>query len=301
MISKKTLVILAGGLGSRYKGLKQTDAMSENGATIMEYSIYDALEAGFNKFVIVINKLVSEEFKTKINSVFKEKNAEVFWCVQSAESFVPVDFDVSEREKPWGTGHALLCAKNVVQENFFMINADDFYGKEIYQLASELTETEINEKTAVQIAFPLGKTLSESGSVSRGLCALNEKKELVSIDEKTKIFITENTIFHEDEHEKLEMRPYDLVSMNFWGFNPEIFNDFEQYFHDFLTANLKNNEEFFIPTVIQNLINEGKITVKVETSPSEWKGVTYPTDKMKLQKFLQTETAKNRYPVNLWN
>lgn len=299
-MNPKTIVILAGGLGSRYKGFKQTDGMNRHGSTIMEYSVYDAIEAGFNKFVIVIYPLIPDEFKNSISEKIKSAGVEVFWAEQKLSDFVPQELDFPDRTKPWGTSHALLCAGEFVNENFFMINADDFYGTEIYVTAADSLK-EIDESHAVQIAFPVGKTLSESGSVSRGLCEMNADGELLSIKEMTKVYRENGTVFYENEYGKTEIDENQLISMNFWGFSPAIFDELHSKFLDFLKNNPKNNEEFYIPGFVQSLIDENKLKVKVKESPSVWRGVTYASDKADFVEFLKSETEQNRYPDNLWS
>ncbi|MDO5614967.1 MAG: sugar phosphate nucleotidyltransferase [Cruoricaptor ignavus] len=301
MISKKTLVILAGGLGTRYNGLKQIDGILANGASILEYSIFDGLQAGFNKVVIIINPLIPENFKLKIEQNLKNKGVELHWVVQNTTDFVPENF-ILKREKPWGTAHALLCTKNVVKENFVVINADDFYGKETYQLASNMfSNSVVTRNTGLQIAFPVGKTISGNGKVSRGICVTDDDDNLVSIQEQTTIQKNGSEIFYEVENEKVKLDKNQLVSMNFWAFNAAILDEFEIKFQDFLKENPSEKSEFQLPTVIYQLILEKKLNVKVIKSPTDWKGVTYASDKIELQDFLQKEITQKRYPENLWN
>lgn len=301
MHSKKTAVILAGGLGSRYKGLKQVDGILENGATIMEYSIYDALQAGFNSFVIVINRLIPDTFKKKIEENLFAHSAELHWVIQEPDDFLPENYSAENRLKPWGTAHAVLCAGKAVKGNFIIINADDFYGKEIYRKAAHLMNSgKITDEHGAMIAFPVGGTVSESGTVSRGVCHLNSDGTLKEVEEHS---INQNAgkIFCVTQNGNDEIDSERLVSMNFWVLNEAVFSDFNRIFQEFLTGNPKETDEFQLPRVIQQLIDERKLKISVEKSPSSWKGVTYPEDKEALKIFLSDEISKNRYPENLWS
>lgn len=301
MNSKKTLLILAGGLGSRYKGLKQVDGILDNGSPILEYSIYDALKAGFNKVVIIVNKLIPKSYIERLNTISKGKSFELHWVYQEKDSFLPANSDVSQREKPWGTGHAILCARNVVQEPFVMINADDFYGKEAYQLASKEIDVHISGSQFGMAAYPVASTLSGNGYVARGICTLADEHYLVKIEEQTSIRKEGDSIVYSENGKDVEIAADTLVSMNFFIFHPDIFDTLEMYFNDFVQSDPEPSQEFYIPSAVQRMIDEKKAKVWVKASPSQWMGVTYADDKSSIKDFLTSEIEKNRYPENLWN
>lgn len=301
MNSKKTLLILAGGLGSRYKGLKQIDGILENGSPILEYSVYDALEAGFSKIVIIVNKLIPQSYIERLNTIAKEAHFELHWVYQEKDSFLGRNYDFSQRGKPWGTGHAVLCAKNMVKEPFVMINADDFYGKEAYQLAAKEIDLHISDSQFGMAGYPVGSTLSGNGHVARGICTLDDENYLIRIVEQTSIRQEGDSIVYTENGKDTEVEPNALVSMNFFIFHPEIFRHLELYFNDFLQSGPEPAEEFYIPSAVQKMIDEKKIKVLVKASPSQWMGVTYANDKDSIKDFLTAEIKRNRYPEDLWN
>ncbi|UKB82505.1 nucleotidyltransferase [Chryseobacterium sp. MEBOG06] len=301
MSSKKTLLILAGGLGSRYKGLKQVDGILSNGSPIMEYSIFDALEAGFNKIVIIVNKLIPQSYIERLNTISETKEFELHWIYQEINSIPVQGFDYSEREKPWGTGHAVLCAKYTIQEPFVMINADDFYGKEAYQIAAhEIDYHHISESQFGMIAYPVETTLSGHGAVARGICTLDDKNYLITVDEQTSIRKINSSIIYTENEKNIEISPDTLVSMNFFIFHPRIFCSLEAYFYDFIESDPSPAQEFYIPSAVQRMMDEKKVKVLVKSSPSKWMGVTYADDKKNIKDFLTAEIQKNRYPENVW-
>lgn len=299
MTTKKSLLFLAGGLGSRYNGLKQVEGILANNSPILEYSLFDAIRAGFNKFVFIINASVPESFIQKISEILEKRNLEFHWIVQSITDFVPVTFSTENRTKPFGTGHAVLCAKNVVNENFLVINADDFYGKNSFETASKLMEN-ITPENYATIAFPLKNTLSKNGSVSRGICEINENENLKSIEELTKIQSENSEIFAETSNGKRMLNPDDLVSMNFWMFHPSFFRFLERDFKNFIEKNPDEKQEFFLPSVVGKCIKENEVSVSVNVSDEIWKGVTYPEDKAEVQEFLKEKIKNGIYPENLW-
>jgi len=301
MNSKKTLLILAGGLGSRYKGLKQIDGILDNGSPILEYSIYDALEAGFSKVVIIVNRLIPQSYIDRLNTISGKAGFELHWVYQENESFLAQDFDISQRQKPWGTGHAVLCAKGKVPEPFVMINADDFYGKEAYQLAAEEIDARISGSRFGMAAYPVESTLSGNGNVARGICTLDADSYLVKIEEQTSIRKKGNLIIYTEKAKDIEIAPETLVSMNFFIFHPEIFDALEMYFNDFIKSDPEPTQEFYIPSAVQKMIDEKKAKVSVKVSPSQWMGVTYADDKSSIKDFLASEIKNNRYPEDLWN
>lgn len=301
MNSKKTLLILAGGLGTRYKGLKQVDGILENGSPILEYSIYDALEAGFNKIAVVINQFIPESYIERLEKISKMEKFELKWIYQEMEKFVPKEIDISSREKPWGTGHATLCAKEMIKEPFVIINADDFYGKEAYQLASrEMDLGNISEFQFELIAYPVETTLSKNGAVARGICALDSESYLLKIKEQTSLRKENSRIIYTENETDIEIKNQTLVSMNFFVFHPSIFNSLENYFIEFIKSNPLPKEEFYVPYAIQKMITTKKVKVLVKSSPSQWMGMTYPDDKIILKNYLEKQIQRNRYPANLW-
>jgi UTP-glucose-1-phosphate uridylyltransferase len=302
MSSKKTLLILAGGLGSRYKGLKQVDGILNNGSPILEYSVFDALEAGFNKVVIIVNKLIPKSYIERLNSISETKGFELHWIYQEIDSIPIQGFDYSKRQKPWGTAHAVLCAKDIVQEPFVMINADDFYGKEVYRLAAEGFElNQISDSQLGMAAYPVATTLSGNGTVARGICTLDPESYLIKVEEQTSIQKVNDSIIYIENGKNIEITPDTLVSMNFFMFHPGIFKVLETYFYDFIKSGPLPNQEFYIPSAVQKMMDEKRVKVMVRTSPSQWMGVTYADDKKNIKDFLTSEIQKNRYPENLWN
>lgn len=302
MNSKKTLLILAGGLGSRYKGLKQVDGILDNNSPILEYSIYDALEVGFNKIVVIINRFIPESYIERLENISKLKNFELHWVYQDMEKYVPENIDFEDRKKPWGTGHAILCAKEVINEPFIMINADDFYGKKIYSLAAqEIDWRNISEQQFEMIAYPIETTLSDNGTVARGICTIDSENFLMNVDEQTSIRKENNSIIYTENGEDIKIDSDTLVSMNFLIFHQKIFVYLETYFNEFLNSKPAITEEFYIPLAVQKMIDSDKIKVLVKRSPSIWKGMTYPEDKIILKDFLENEIQNKIYPVDLWN
>ncbi|WP_298266155.1 sugar phosphate nucleotidyltransferase [uncultured Lutibacter sp.] len=298
---KPTLVILAAGIGSRYGGLKQLDTFTDEGDTIMDFSIFDALEAGFGKFVFIIRKNIEAEFKEVFNKKLEGK-AEVAYVFQEVE-YVPKKYVNPNREKPWGTGHALLMAKDVVNENFAIINADDFYGKEAFEImAKSLKEIDSNSYNFNMMGYLLKNTVSDYGYVSRGECKVDAKGYLTDVTEQTHIEKINGNIIRKDENGVYV--PIDenaVVSMNFWGFTPKCFEFGSQLFEEFLEEN-KNDlkSEFFIPLVVNEILKSGIASVKVLTSNAKWFGVTYKEDKELVQNEIEKLKKNNIYPSKLW-
>ena len=297
--TKKAIVFMAGGLGSRYKGLKQIDGILENGSPILEYSLYDAIQAKFDNFVFIINKSIPQSYIEKLNKILSDRKLEHHFVIQQKSDFVDSETLFSEREKPWGTAHAVLCAKPYIDSDFVVINADDYYGKSSFEIASNLiNEKKINENNAALIAYQLKNTLSENGFVARGLCTLDENKHLKKIEELTKICEENSEIFNLEDHEKRALHADDLVSMNFWIFNPEFFNVLEFGFREFLTTKPSPKTEYYLPTAVSNFMKNAAVSVL--ESKEIWNGVTYPEDKFTVQQFLLEKIKNNVYPPNLW-
>jgi dTDP-glucose pyrophosphorylase len=298
---KPILVILAAGMGSRYGGLKQLDTFTPEGATIMDFSIYDALQAGFGKFVFIIRKSFEKEFKQVFNKKLEGK-AEVDYVFQEIES-VPKKYQNSERIKPWGTGHALLMAKDVVKENFAIINADDFYGKEAFEvMAKYLMNTDKDSYNFNMMAYYLKNTVSDYGYVSRGECQVNEDDYLTDVTERTHIEkINDKLVRKNDNGDFVNIDENTIVSMNFWGFTPKCFEFGGALFEKFLEENKSDlKAEFFIPSVVNEILKSDNASVKVLKSNAKWFGVTYKEDKEIVQIEIEKLRSNNIYPSKLF-
>ncbi len=298
---KPTLLILAAGMGSRYGGLKQIEPVGPNGETILEYSVFDAIRAGFGKVVFVIRESFAEDFKTRFEKKLEGK-IQIEYVYQEISN-LPQGFILPEgREKPWGTGHAILMAKEVISEPFAAINADDFYGMEAYQVISDyLTQSVIPGKYAM-VGYQLDKTLSEFGSVSRGICVTNDKNQLTKITETHKIRKESNRILCQiEKDERSVLNGSETVSMNFWGFHPSIFENIENQFIHFLQNNINiPKSEFYIPFVVFDMIRQQQAVVEVLKADSPWFGVTYQEDKPFVVDQIQKLTDLGVYPKKLW-
>lgn len=300
---KPTLLVLAAGLGSRYGGLKQLDKLGPNGETIIDYSIYDAIRAGFGKVVFVIRKDIENDFKEVIISKLSGK-IEVDYCLQELE-YLPEGFELPvDRKKPWGTGHAILMAAGKINEPFGVINADDFYGADAFKVLAEFFDTlkTKDENLYSMVGYDLCNTLSDFGSVSRGVCESNDENYLVSVTERTHIERSHNGIAYKDEKNDLVfLSSKTVVSMNFWGFTPLIFKQLSERFTVFLKDNIQNlKAEFFIPSVVNSLIETNETKVKVLHSSSLWFGITYQEDRELAVTKLKNLVEEGVYPENLW-
>lgn len=299
--NKPTLVFLAAGMGSRYGGLKQIDSFTPQGDTIIDFSIYDALQAGFGKFVFIIRKSFEKEFKAIFDKKLEGK-AEVAYVYQELDH-VPEKYINPNRTKPWGTGHALLMAKDVVKENFAIINADDFYGREAFNvMAKSLSEKDKNTYDFTTMAYLLKNTVSEHGFVSRGECKIDDKGYLVDVTERTHIEKTANGLMRKDDNGKfIPIDENTVVSMNFWGFTPKCFEFGGELFASFLEENKDNPKaEFFIPSVVNEILKSDKASVEVLKSDAQWFGVTYKEDKAIAQAEIKKLKDNGVYPINLW-
>ncbi|MDR3652600.1 MAG: nucleotidyltransferase [Paludibacter sp.] len=299
---KPTLFVLAAGMGSRYGGLKQLDGLGPNGETIMDYSIYDAIKAGFGKIVFVIRGSFEKDFKTVVIDKFKDlvDTAIVFQEISKVPegcTYTP------EREKPWGTNHAVLMGKEAIHEPFAVINADDFYGQESFAILSDfLRNVEGKKNEYCMVGYRVGNTLSESGAVSRGVCVVDENQLLQNVVERTHIEEKGGTINYIDESgEEVAIHANTPVSMNMWGFTPDYFDYSEEYFKEFLAENgQKLKSEFYIPLAVNNLIVTGKVTCKVLDTPSKWFGVTYAEDRPQVVLKINELIRKGIYPEKLF-
>ena len=294
---KKTLVVLAAGMGSRYGGLKQIDQLGPSGEAMLEYSVFDALRAGFTKIVFIIRKDFEEAFKSEVGDQFTP-HAEVAYCYQELND-LPSGFALPEdRTKPWGTGHALLSTRDVVKEPFLIINADDFYGRESYELASAMLDKwgETKESKVAMIGFRLDQTLSDNGTVSRGICDV-EYGKLLKVEETHEIEKKGDEIVCASGS---TLAGSSTASMNMWCLTPSIFKDFEKAFFSFLMEKIAvEKSEFYIPFVIDDLIQEKSIECEVVQSPSQWFGVTYQQDKDIVVKSIQEAVTEGVYPDKL--
>jgi len=300
---KPTLLILAAGMGSRYGSLKQVDRFGPSGETIVEYSIYDALRAGFSKIIMVVRKEFVNDFKDLILRNAMNK-ADIEFVFQELDN-IPEGLSVpADRAKPWGTGHAVLVAQQKISTPFAVINADDFYGAASYKVMADfLTQpSEENTDTYCIVGYTLENTLSESGHVSRGVCMTDENGFLKSIEEHKKIFRRGNDIISQlDETRTAEFTGKEIVSMNLMGFTPSLFHHLNAQFRTFIQDNIKNlNAEFYLPAVVNEVVREGRAGVKVLQTPEKWFGVTYKEDRTMVINSLIKLLEAGVYPVNLW-
>ncbi|MFT4095205.1 MAG: sugar phosphate nucleotidyltransferase [Niabella sp.] len=296
---KPTLVILAAGMASRYGSMKQVEAFGPSGETIMDYSIADAAKAGFGKIVFLIRKQFEENFRNLFASKLDGK-VDYEFAFQELDMYLDGAAIPADRTKPWGTGHAVLCTKDVVSTPFAVINADDFYGYDAFKKAVDFLTTDCNEKTYAVIAYPLINTLSEHGTVNRGVCGLNGKGDLASIVERIGIGVAGDKITVEDGLEPAELSRDTVVSMNFWCFHPSVYDLYEQDFKTFIKERLTvPKSEFLIPAVVDNFIKDGGV-VKVIPTSAQWFGVTYKEDAPAVQKQLNSLIEKGEYSTNLW-
>ena len=299
-----TLLILAAGMGSRYGGLKQIDPVGPNGEAIIDYSIYDAIRAGYGKIVFVIRESFADAFKESFEPKLKGK-VETNYVYQELDSFVPSTLEIGdERKKPWGTGHAVLVAKNTINEPFVVINADDFYGPNSYILLRDYLSLEKNNavNSYCMVGYELDKTLSEHGYVSRGICETDENQYLKTVVERTHIEKVDGKILTPiEENHVMELTGSEVVSMNIWGFKPSYFDYLKDHFEKFIKLNAANPKaEFYIPFVVNELISESKITLKVLKSQDQWFGVTYKEDKNSAVNTVNRLINEGVYPEKLW-
>ena len=302
---KPTLVLLAAGMGSRYGGLKQLDGLGPNGETIMDYSIYDAIKAGFGKIVFVIRKDFEQEFREKVLSKY-EGHIPTEVCYQSLDA-LPEGFTVPEgREKPWGTNHAVMMAKDLIHEPFCVINCDDFYNRDSFMVIgkflADLPDNSTN--TYAMVGFRVGNTLSENGTVARGVCSKDENDLLTTVVERTEIMRVDGKVSYKDENgEWVAIEDNTPVSMNMWGFTPDYFAHSDAYFKQFLSdpKNQANPKAaFFIPLMVNELVNNGTSTVKVLDTTSKWFGVTYSADRQATVDRIQALVNEGVYPNKLF-
>lgn len=299
---KPTLFVLAAGMGSRYGGLKQLDGLGPNGETIMDYSIFDAIRGGFGKLVFVIRKSFEQDFRKKIISKY-ENHIPVELVFQELD-YLPEGFTCpADRVKPWGTNHAVLMGKDVIDEPFAVINADDFYGRHSFAvLGEQLSGMDGKQNDYCMVGYRVGNTLSESGSVARGVCETNTDNYLTGVVERTAIERIDGEIQFKDENgNKVILSENTPVSMNMWGFTPDYFNYSEEFFKEFLKENMSNLKcEYFIPLMVNKLITEKTARVKVLDTTSKWFGVTYAADRQGVVDKIQALVDAGEYPSKLF-
>ncbi len=298
---KPTLLVLAAGMGSRYGSLKQVDPLGPNGEAIIEYSVYDAIKAGFGKVIFVIRESIEEEFKQHIGNKFVGKIA-VEYVFQELDN-LPEGITVPEgRVKPWGTAHAMMMAEEKINEPFAVINADDFYGFESYQILGDfLRQCEVGSMDICLLGYKVANTLSRHGSVSRGVCAVDTQGDLLEVVERTEVYYKGDAIFYKDGEDEVSLDENTLVSMNMMGFTPAIFEKCRSFFKLFLAENKDNlKAEFFLPLVLSRVISEGG-RVEVQSTPEKWFGVTYKEDKQGAMDSIKELIAAGKYPAALWS
>jgi NDP-sugar pyrophosphorylase family protein len=297
-----TLVIMAAGMASRYGSMKQIQEFGPGGATIMDYSIYDAIKAGFKKVVFIIRRDFAEDFKNIFEPKLKGK-IKTEYVYQEMDKYIDGFSVPPDRAKPWGTAHAILCAQDAVKEPFAVINADDFYGNDAFQKAYNFLVKDCKEDVYALIGYELAKTLSENGSVSRGVCEIDENGNLIGINERLKIY-RENAkmVYEETDGTKNEVPENAKASMNFWCFHPSIFAFLQRKFKEFLEKNISNpKSEYLIPFAADQFIKEGDGVIKVIPTSSQWFGVTYKEDAPVVKRNLNKLVEEGAYPVNLWD
>ena len=294
-----TLLVLAAGMGSRYGGIKQIDGFGPSGETIMDYSLFDAIRAGFTKVVFIVR----EEIKDTVKDIFLPRlkgKVSVEFVIQSLDTMVPKEYLNSERTKPWGTAHAVLCARNVIHEPFAVINADDFYGRRAFESVANFFAGNPQGAHAM-VGYTLKNVLSENGSVSRGCGEQDANGYLKSVVERTTIVKENGKIISKEKDGDVELSPDTPTSMNFWGFHPEIFPLIEKFFHEFLKENSKNPKaEFFIPLIGNQIIKQNLGKVKIIGGGDIWFGVTYKEDKEEVSSKILDLVEKGEYPKKLW-
>ncbi|NCB33054.1 MAG: nucleotidyltransferase [Erysipelotrichia bacterium] len=302
-MTKPVLVILAAGMGSRYGGMKQIDGVGSHGEPIIDFSIYDAHRAGFEKVVLIIKREHEDLFRKCLTDKVS-KYMEVGFAYQDMDN-IPAGIAIPEgRVKPWGTTHALLACKGVVNEPFAIINADDFYGSDAYKVLYQYLTSEISDHHYAMVGYPCRNTLTDNGTVTRGLCRTDENGYLTHIEEIQKIASKDGKAIYDDCGTWKDIADDALVSMNFWGFTPSIFDECEEVFDQFIRKGIEENPmkcEHVIPTAVGQLVNEKKCSVKMLSSKDQWFGVTYKEDKPLVVERIAEMKVKGLYPDVLWD
>lgn len=297
---KPTLLILAAGMGSRYGGLKQIDGLGPHGEALIEYSVFDAIRAGFGKIVFVIRENIAEVFKEKVGNKLSD-HIQIEYAFQEVNTPIEGLKYYPDREKPWGTAHAVLVSEGVINEPFAVINADDYYGYKSFADMADFLINECSPRNYSMIGYSLPLTLSDNGTVSRGVCTMDENHFLTTVVERTSVGWRNQEIFFEDKNELIRLDSDTLVSMNFWGFHPAVFDQIRKKFIEFVKNHGENPKaEFFIPLVINEGIQENLFIVKVIPNMEKWYGVTYKEDKELVQNAFKNLTEEGLYPSPLW-
>ena len=306
MAKKPVLVVMAAGMGSRYGGLKQIDPVGSQGEAILDYSLFDAHEAGFETAVIIIKKAIEKDFMDTVGARLKNCPMEIRYAFQELEKELPAGFRIpADRAKPWGTSHAVLCAKQEIGDApFVVLNADDYYGKSAFKVAYDALVNSPEGPNYFMVGYQLGNTVTDNGSVARGVCQTNDQGYLTAIVERTRIEKYDGGIRFTEDGKSWEDLAFDTpVSMNMWGYTSEFLKEVEARFPKFLEEDVPKNPakaEFFLPMTVGALLKEGKATVKVLRSPDKWYGVTYAADKPQVVAALQKMTQEGKYPDSLW-
>ena len=304
MAKKPVLVVTAAGMGSRYGGLKQIDPVGSKGEAILDYSVYDAHQAGFDTVVIIIKEAIKKDFMDTVGKRLEKAPVEIRYAYQELDK-LPAGIEIPEgRVKPWGTSHAVLCAKEQIDgAPFAVINADDYYGKAAFKVIFDALSTMTDPFGYCMVGYELGKTVTENGSVARGVCQTDDKGYLTEVIERTAIETYPGGIRYCENGEYTDLAADTTVSMNMWGFMPSFLKEIEARFAAFLKEAIPANPlkcEYFLPLPVSQLIREGKATVKVLTSPDRWFGVTYAADKPVVVAALKAMTDQGKYPDGLW-
>ncbi len=296
---KPTLLILAAGMGSRYGGLKQIDGIGPNQEPIIEYSIYDAVKAGFGKIVFVIRREFDMAFRSRFDKFINRIAIE--YVYQDVNLEIP-GVNIIERTKPWGTSHAVLVAKDVIKEPFAVINADDYYGAGSFKLIADFLIHNCSSSLMAMVGYTLHNTLSEHGTVNRGVCDIDAENNLIAVIERTKIAAQNGIVNYNIGSKELGIVDKDAsVSMNFWGFHPSIFLEIERGLHNFMKANLDNSTaEYYIPNIVTEMIADRKMSMRVIPTDENWFGVTYKEDKPMAIEAINQHIRNGVYPQNLW-
>lgn len=308
-MAKPILVVMAAGMGSRYGGLKQIDPVGSHGEAILDYSLYDAYEAGFETAVIIIKKAIEKDFMELVGKRLEKCPMKIRYAYQELDKGIPEDFAIpQERTKPWGTGHAILCAAEAIGDApFAVINADDYYGKSAYKVIyNALSRAKDGEKyDYCMVGYLLGNTVTDHGSVARGVCKANAEGKLTEVVERTRIEVYEGGIHYTDDGENwIDLSPETVVSMNLWGYTPSFLRELQARFPVFLSKSVPLNParaEFYLPMVVSALLQEGRASVTVLTSEDKWYGITYAADKPKVVAALHELTQAGKYPDGLWD
>lgn len=304
MAKKPVLVVMAAGMGSRYGGLKQIDPVGSQGEAILDYSIYDAHQAGFDTVVIIIKESIKKDFMETVGKRLEKAPVEIRYAYQELDK-LPAGITIPEgRTKPWGTSHAVLCAREQIDgAPFAVINADDYYGKAAFKVIYDALSTMTDPNGYCMVGYELGKTVTENGSVARGVCQTDENGYLTEVIERTSIETYPGGIRFLENGEYTDLAPETTVSMNMWGFMPGFLDEIDARFGAFLKEAIPGNPlkcEYFLPLPVSQLIKEGRATVKVLTSPDRWFGVTYAADKPVVVAALKAMTDEGKYPDGLW-